>query len=137
MDDRSAMTKVSFKSGPTSGARWLLAAALALVVGCGGSGSRRPDTGVGAGEAVPPTLNCADLCTRLGECFVLLCDEDTQSTRYQGADSVLDPQCEATCADATVQATFTSSQWTCLFHSSCRQVLDYDTCNAAGHYNCQ
>src|SRR6187549_3892769 len=53
-----------------------LAATLILVaVGCGGS-SGHPDTGAGAHKTPPATENCTDLCQRIADCAVVLCNED-------------------------------------------------------------
>ena len=109
--------------------------ALLVALGCGGS-MGHPDTGAGANQPVPPTENCADLCARLGSCVVTLCNEDTMSTRYNGLDTLLSDECAAGCTDAQIMSGLTSTQWTCLFQSSCRQVFEYDTCHQMGHYNC-
>jgi hypothetical protein len=114
---------------------FVLAAAFGMAVGCG-SDKQRPDTGAGANEPVPPTLNCVDLCARLGSCVEVLCNEDTNSSRYTGLGDLLAGQCEASCTESLVQEAFTSSKWMCLFSSSCRQVFDYDTCHADSNYHC-
>jgi hypothetical protein len=109
---------------------------LSFAVGCGGS-TRHVDTGAGANQSVPATENCADLCQRLGDCVEVLCNEDTKSTRFTGLGGLLVSQCEATCTDDLVHSTVNSTQWTCTFMSSCREVLDYDDCGIDGSYHCQ
>jgi hypothetical protein len=103
--------------------------------GCGSS-SGPPDTGYGIAHPVPAQLNCVDLCERIGDCAVHLCNEDTKSTRYTGLDSILALECEAGCTDALVQANLTSTQWQCLFQSSCRAVFGQDVCQTDGSYTC-
>ncbi|HMF39461.1 MAG TPA: hypothetical protein VKQ32_02145 [Polyangia bacterium] len=110
-------------------------AILLTLIGCGDS-ARRPDTGAGAGQPVPPTENCVDLCNRLGSCVVILCDEDTHSMNYDGLGTLLADQCVSTCTDAQVMSGVSSTAWQCIFQSSCRQVFDYDTCHGMGTYHC-
>jgi hypothetical protein len=116
-----------------------LAAALAAVA-CGGSngGSRKPDTGSGAGQTPPATMNCTDFCQRLSTCAGVLCDEDSMSMKYASLADLLVPQCEANCTDALLQSKLTQTQWQCVFESSCRQALDssYDVCHVMGSYTC-
>lgn len=109
---------------------------VALALGCGSSGAQRPDTHAGASQPVPATENCTDLCERLGACVEILCNEDSKSSRYTGLGDVLTLQCESTCADATVQSGFDGTQWQCVFQSSCRQAIDYDTCHVKSSYSC-
>lgn len=116
-------------------------AAVVVAVGCGGGGNgspRKPDTGYGAGETPPATLNCTDFCQRLSNCAAQLCDEDTMSMNYAALADVLVPPCDASCTDAILQAKLTTSQWQCVFQSSCRQVVDssYDVCHAKSSYSC-
>ena len=128
------MAAVSTKRLAWRGLIWCLAAsALTVGVACD---SGPPDTGVGAHQTPPATVNCAELCHRATSCLVLLCNEDTASTRYTGLDDVLDPQCVASCSDAQLQSKITADQWSCVFESSCRQVFGNDSCHAMSHYNC-
>jgi hypothetical protein len=118
------------RSGPL-----VLVAALALAAACD-SDDGHPDTGAGANEPVPPTENCPDLCDRLAACVVVLCDEDSASTKYSAIEPGIRASCMASCNEAQVQSTFTSTTWSCLFQSSCRAVFGNDTCHAMSHYNC-
>ena len=113
----------------------VFAVALAAL-GCGSSNGGPPDTGAGAGQPVPPTLTCADLCGRIGACAEILCNEDTKSTNYTGLGDLLAQQCQLGCTDATVMSMISSGQWQCFFQSSCRAVFGHDVCQAQGHYNC-
>jgi hypothetical protein len=109
------------------------------VLGCGddeGGDERKPDTGYGAGAPVPSPRTCTDLCVRLGDCATALCNEDTNSTRYDALESALVDDCELTCSESLVNSEFSEAQWTCLFESSCREVFDYDECRAGGSYFC-
>ena len=106
-----------------------------LALGCGDSAGHT-DTGVGAGETPPATENCVNLCARVTDCAVALCDEDTMSTRYDALGSLLEDQCRSTCTDAEVQAKIPATAWQCLFQSSCRGVFEHDVCHAMSHYNC-
>jgi hypothetical protein len=115
--------------------RWLVFGALVSAFGCGGE-DRRPDTGAGSGQVVPATFDCAAFCQRLGDCVVILCNEDTNSTNYNGLGSLLSSQCEATCTEAILMSGLTTQNWQCLFQSSCRQVFDYDNCSAGANYHC-
>jgi hypothetical protein len=113
-----------------------LAVALTLL-GCGSSSnSRRPDTGYGAGQTPPATINCIDGCQRLGDCGVHLCNEDTMSMRYSGLSGALASNCESTCSDTLIKMKLSTSQWQCIFESSCRQVFDYDVCHEMASYYC-
>jgi hypothetical protein len=109
---------------------------LLLALGCGSS-SGHPDTGAGAGQPVPATVNCADFCQRGASCTAPLCDEDTHSTQY---DSLVAPTvagCMAGCTDAQVQAAIPAAAWQCIFQSSCREAFDYNACGAMStHYSC-
>jgi hypothetical protein len=60
-----------------------LTALIATNVSCDSAG--HPDTGAGANKTPPAVETCADLCQRLADCVVTLCDEDTSSTRYTTA----------------------------------------------------
>jgi hypothetical protein len=123
----------------TKGLAWrgligfLAASALTVGVGCD---SGPPDTGAGAHETPPAAVNCADLCHRATSCLVLLCNEDTSSTRYTGLGEALDPECVASCSEPALQSKITADQWRCVFESSCRQVFGNDSCHAMSHYNC-
>jgi hypothetical protein len=107
-------------------------------LGCGDSEDDpvRPDTGYGAGLTPPPTVNCGDLCIRLGDCAAQLCNEDSHSTRYSGAEDLLVAQCETRCSDQAIQADLNDQEWRCAFESSCRQVFDYDVCQTRAFYTC-
>lgn len=109
--------------------------AVGAVVGCGGSDGR-PDTGYGANQPVPAAETCVDLCQRLADCVIDLCDEDTMSTRFEGSQSLLAASCESTCTDAQVESGVSSSIWQCIFEDTCRQVFGEDSCHAMSHYNC-
>jgi hypothetical protein len=51
--------------------------------------------------------------------------------------SVVLGECQAQCTDAALQSMVPTAAWQCLFQSSCRQALDYNTCNASpGSYKC-
>jgi hypothetical protein len=108
---------------------WALAA-----LGCGGD--EHPDTGYGAGLAVPATKNCVDACTRLADCAVHLCNEDTDSTRYSGLEDGLEFDCEFDCTDAQVAAIYTDDSWRCYFQTSCRKVFEDDACGVNANYTC-
>ena len=117
--------------------RAIVIAVLAATLGCGSdSPPSHPDTGAGAGQPIPPTENCVDLCTRLGACVVTLCDEDTKSTQFEGLQSLLSSECVAGCTDALVMSTFNATAWSCLFQSSCRQVFEHDVCHTQANYHC-
>jgi hypothetical protein len=109
--------------------------ALGAFAGCGGSGGH-PDTGYGANQPVPTTLNCVDLCVRSTACGVELCDEDTNSTRYNVLQPALQSECEGACTDAQLQVSISSAQWQCVFQDSCRQVFGDDACGGMGRYTC-
>lgn len=115
----------------------VLAAGFIAGSGCGGGSGppAHPDTGFGAGETVPATPNCVDLCLRDVDCGVALCNEDTMSTRYTALADLLASQCLAACS-AVPAVNVTQAQWQCLFQSSCRQVFEIDVCHAAAHYSC-
>lgn len=115
------------------GLAWLLAS-FTVALGCGGDGSGRPDTGYGASQPVPMSVNCQDFCARVADCGAALCDEDTHSMRYAGLMSLLASECQTACTDALLQAL--TAKWQCLFQSSCRQVFDYDKCDSNGRYSC-
>ena len=115
-------------------AAFALGTAVMIVVACGGG--RKDDSGYGAGEPVPATLSCVDLCARLGDCVVALCNEDTDSTRYSGLEDALAFDCETSCTEAAIEAAFTDDQWACIFQSSCREVFDYQECDEQSFYTC-
>jgi|KBSMisStandDraft_5_1062788.scaffolds.fasta_scaffold106773_2 hypothetical protein len=117
--------------------RGIVVSILFLLAACGDSAPRRPDTGAGAGQTPPSAINCNDFCQRTSECFVTLCNEDTGSTQYNALMSVVLGECQAQCTDAALQSMVPTAAWQCLFQSSCRQALDYNTCNASpGSYKC-
>jgi hypothetical protein len=115
--------------------RFSFGIALAMI-GCGSSSSHRPDTGYGAGETPPATINCTDFCQRLGDCAVHLCDEDTMSTQYLGLGDALTSECGTMCTDSLLQMKLSPTTWQCVFESSCRQVFDYDNCHDMAYYYC-
>jgi len=118
--------------------------ALVRASACSGGGGdddddeRKPDTGYGKGATVPTPRTCTDLCERLADCAAQLCNEDTKSTRYDALKELLASQCDAGCTDDVVNSKITADQWQCLFQSSCREAIDYDTCHTQGaSYTCQ
>ena len=113
--------------------RGLLLGAL-IVTACGGDGSS--DTGYGANQPVPATKNCEELCARLADCVVALCNEDTDSDRYTGLEDLLALDCESTCTDGQVETYFTAEKWSCVYDSSCREVFDYQECDPTTTYHC-
>ncbi|HVV52802.1 MAG TPA: hypothetical protein VHO06_24285 [Polyangia bacterium] len=104
-------------------------------LGCG-SAAEHPDTGYGADQPVPATENCVDLCHRFVDCVADLCDENTDSTRYASTVPAEEPQCEATCTDAEVQARVTASMWQCIFQQTCRQVFAHNACQTDSSFEC-
>ncbi|HVZ72537.1 MAG TPA: hypothetical protein VHJ20_09190 [Polyangia bacterium] len=121
--------------------RWALVAAVIGFVagGCDAGGAGLVDAGpeYGADAAVPPTPNCADLCARNADCVVHLCDEDTNSTSFDGEREPLEHICNVGCTDVGVQQAATGASWRCLFESSCRAVYGRDVCHANGNYSCK
>jgi len=116
---------------------WLrIAVVLSLAfTACGGSG--HPDTGYGANQTVPGTINCTDFCQRSTDCGGHLCAEDTGKDAYIDMFTALESQCESSCASSTLTSQFTTTIWTCLFKSSCRQVFADDACHVQANYHCQ
>ncbi len=109
---------------------------LAATLGCDGE-ERKPDTGYGANQPVPATMTCTDLCTRLVDCVVTLCNEDTRSTRYDALKTAFFADCvDNGCVDADLQSGTTATVWSCLFQSSCREVYDYAICERGAYYYC-
>ena len=115
--------------------RGFAALGLLLVLGCGGDAGH-PDTGVGAGAAVPTVEGCTDYSTRSTFCAVALCDEDTMSMNYDSLGPALQNTCNSTCTDAQLQTIVSPTAWECLFQSSCRQVYEHDACHVAATYRC-
>ena len=113
----------------------LAALASSTLAGCDGSG--HPDTGYGAGQAVPSTINCADLCQRAADCGGHLCTEDTGKSAYIDMFTALEPECESTCTPAALASKLTNATWTCFFKSSCRQIFAEDACHAQASYHCK
>jgi hypothetical protein len=112
-------------------------AVLAATFGCGSDGPPpHPDTGAGAGQPVPATETCVDLCARLGDCVVILCDENTNSTQFEGFQDILASQCVSGCTDALVMSSINATAWSCVFQSSCRQVFEHDVCHTQANYHC-
>jgi hypothetical protein len=115
--------------------------AMAVVLGCGSDGGgasppRHPDTGAGASQTVPATVNCADACQRLSDCLIILCAEDTGNALPASAGSLITYNCEMTCVEASLQAVSTPDSWRCYFQSSCRQVFADDVCAMKASYHC-
>ena len=115
--------------------------ALALVIAgaaaCGSSAPVHPDTGYGADQTVPATVNCTDFCTRAADCGGQLCNEDTMSTQYTALVPILIAECESAACNASVLAQITAADWQCYFQSTCRQVLGENVCHVANtSYTC-
>ena len=117
--------------------------ALALAVGaaaaCGGGASTpsHPDTGYGANQPVPDTVNCADFCSRAGDCGAQLCNEDTMSTNYTPLAQIVAAECDSVACTPAVLAQITAADWQCYFQSSCRQVFGQNVCHVANtSYTC-
>ena len=114
----------------------VLATLVSCLGGCGGT-PEHVDTGYGVSQSVPKTVNCTDLCQRLSNCTVNLCDEDRNTTQYLEMESQLDGSCAIGCDNATLASQVTSSQWTCMFDKSCRAVFSHDACGVPGaFYKC-
>ncbi len=113
-----------------------LAAGLLLTaaLGCSQDGPGHPDTGVGANQAVPATIDCLDFCQRLSTCITELCDEDTSSTRYDAYTDLLMQSCESTCTEATLTASISQANWQCTFVESCREVLEESACGPSSYH---
>jgi hypothetical protein len=121
--------------------QWAFILALLLAVAgaaaCGSSAPSHPDTGYGANQPVPSTVNCTDLCTRGADCGGQLCDEDTMSTNYTALVPILIAECESAACNASVLAQLTTADWQCYFQSSCRQVYEQNVCHVANtSYRC-
>lgn len=117
-------------------AAWLAIAAVAVTTALScDSAPVHPDTGVGAGETAPGTVNCIDLCLRSAACAGPLCNEDTMSTRYTALSDLIASQCSTVCAGVQLPP-ITPTQWQCLFQQSCRQVFEHDVCGADATYSC-
>jgi hypothetical protein len=118
----------------------LLALALAVATAACGSSSgppapSHPDTGYGANQPVPATVNCTDYCSRTVDCGTQLCNEDTMSTMYTALVPLASAACASAC-NAALLAQLTPG-WQCLFQSSCRQVLGENVCGTANtKYSC-
>ena len=111
------------------------------LIGCSGGDDddddepRKPDTGYGAAQVVPDTINCVDYCARTGDCVETLCNENTHSTNYDGFGEAYAGLCESQCTDSLLQSQATAAEWQCLFKSSCRQAFDYDSCHVQASYS--
>jgi len=119
----------------------VVAGILSALGACGdgsdGGGSGRPDTGYGAGQVAPATVNCVDACQRVADCAGHLCDEDTSSTRYSPFIPNLSADCQSSCSGVDLSSAFTAAQWQCIFRDSCRQVFDFGACHTANtSYTC-
>ena len=116
-----------------------LALSAAGAAGCGSSGGApaHPDTGYGANQAVPTTINCTDFCTRGADCGAQLCNEDTMSTMYTTLVPLVVSECESAACNASVLAMITPADWQCFFTSSCRQVFEHNVCHTPNtSYRC-
>jgi hypothetical protein len=111
----------------------IAACALSVVLGCD---SGHPDSGYGAAAPVPATKTCADLCARIADCGVALCDEDSMSTKYSVTREPIDTECLSTCTDDQVQSMISDPAWGCTFRDSCRQVFENDLCHGHARYSC-
>ena len=115
--------------------------ALALIAtavsACGGSdGTTHPDTGYGANQPVPTTVNCTDFCARAADCGSQLCNEDTMSTNYTALAPLLAGECQSACT-APLLAQLTPTVWQCYFQSSCRQIFEDNVCHVSNaSYTC-
>jgi hypothetical protein len=109
-----------------------LALAVAGAAACGGSSATgHPDTGYGANQPVPATVNCTDFCTRGVDCGAHLCDEDTMTTNYTALLPIVLAQCQNAACDPSVLAMITPADWQCYFQSSCRQVFEHNACHVS------
>jgi hypothetical protein len=115
-----------------------LAALVNGVPGCDGGdgGDGQPDTGYGGGQPVPATINCSDLCARMGDCGGHLCAEDKKNQAYLGLGDAIESECLASCTDTSIQSKATSTQWSCLFEKTCREVFGHDACGMQSTYWC-
>ncbi|HSY40184.1 MAG TPA: hypothetical protein VLA79_11670 [Polyangia bacterium] len=116
----------------------VLALAVAGAAACGGSAApSHPDTGYGANQPVPATMNCTDFCTRAADCGGQLCNEDTMTTQYTALVPILISECESVACNANVLSQISAAAWQCYFQSSCRQVLGENVCHVANaSYTC-
>jgi hypothetical protein len=114
-----------------------LALAAAGAAACGGSAPGHPDTGYGANQPVPATVNCTDFCTRGADCGADLCNEDKMTTSYTALVPIVVAECENAACNASVLAMITLADWQCYFQSSCRQVFEHNACHVApSSYTC-
>ena len=61
----------------------------------------------------------------------------THPTAYTPLAPLLAVECESAC-NSTLLAQITSTQWTCYFQSSCRQVFGENVCHTANtSYTCK
>src|SRR5690242_1864854 len=110
-------------------ARGMIVVGLVGVFGaCSSVENTGTDTGYGAGQTAPATVNCTDFCQRLADCAAHLCNEDNNTTRYLGSIDALASQCESTCTDAQLASYISQTQWQCVFHDSCRMALGNSSC---------
>jgi hypothetical protein len=103
------------------------------LIGCG---SDSDDSGYGANQPVPATITCSELCDRLADCVVTLCNENTSSTNYDGLQFELASECKTSCTDAALQSKLTVAKWSCIFTDTCRAVVEADSCMSDAHYTC-
>jgi len=106
-----------------------------LLVAIAACADDHPDTGYGANQSIPP-ITCYAACTRLADCAVQLCNEDSGSSKYDGIEEALVDQCEIGCDDSALSSQLSASAWSCTFMDSCRQVFEHDACNTDATYHC-
>jgi hypothetical protein len=109
-----------------------------LLLSLGACGSdAHPDTGYGGNKPVPSQITCMAACTRIADCAVALCNEDTDSTRYSGLEELLIDDCLVSCNDADLAAQIAPPAWSCMFTETCRGVFEHDVCDVDGRYTCR
>lgn len=110
-------------------------ACMIVIVACGSES--HPDSGYGENQPVPAARACDEMCERLVDCAVQLCNEDTSSRNYDILQSELTLQCKLGCSDDAVQSQLTAAEWTCMFTDSCREVFEHDSCMTGASYTCE
>ena len=106
----------------------MVAGILGVLGACSSVEDPGTDTGYGAGQTAPATVNCVDFCQRLADCAAHLCNENNHTTRYLDSIPLLASQCQSTCTDSQLMSIVSPSQWQCAFHDSCRMALGNDSC---------
>ncbi|HEY4056207.1 MAG TPA: hypothetical protein VGM39_06335 [Kofleriaceae bacterium] len=112
--------------------RWVLA--VIAISACGGDD--HPDTGYGKDAIRPASPTCVDVCSRVANCAVALCNEDSSSHDYDQFEDESESQCALDCDQATLDDAFTAEKYDCIFAESCRAVFDDDVCSVGGTYSC-